>query len=78
MFVIAQLIGWFYIPSYNESNAVHYLTLDSKQSYDIPLSSFLPTFAICDQLTQVWTHPHYESCNNRTNWNIQFMQETDG
>jgi len=74
VFVVTQLVGWL-TPSFNETISIHYLSRKSKEIYDIPISSFLPTFAVCDNATSVLSSHHYESCNNLTNWDISFRQE---
>ena len=46
LFIGMQLFAWLFQPSYNDSFSVGYLSREAYTTYDIPVSQFLPTFAI--------------------------------
>ena len=70
-----QLYAWLFCMSFNESMAVQYMDKEADENYDISLQDFLPTIAICNNLTDV-TELKYERCNNSTLWEIEFIQST--
>ena len=48
-----------------------------KVTYDVPVSSFLPTITVCDSFWDTVYKKEIENCNNMDHWNVYFLQEGD-
>ena len=48
-FIITQLYGLFFRPNYGQTAALTYLSIQTAETYEVPLQSFLPVFAIYDR-----------------------------
>ena len=71
-FVIVQLFTWIFDPNYNQQVAVSYLGRGD-DAYDIPTSSFLPTFAICDNFNEEGVTADTYTFNDPTLWDSKFI-----
>ena len=68
IFVIFQMFTWIFDPNYNQQVAVSYLARGD-DAYVIPISSFLPTFAICDNYNAPGVTEETRTFNDPTLWN---------
>ena len=67
-FVICQLFTWIFDPNYDQQVAVSYLDRKA-DAYDIPITSFLPTFAVCDNYNVPGATDETYTYNDPTLWN---------
>ena len=73
--VVSQLYAFLFEPTYVESISVHYLNSNTNVSYEIPVQSMLPTFAICNNIREMIEGHTLEGCNDLNYWNVTFVQE---
>ena len=76
-FVCMQLYAWAFKPSFNQSISVWYMNKDHGESYQIPLTTFLPSITVCNNRNAIKQHIVSE-CNDPKYWTIQFMQRYTG
>ena len=71
IFVIFQMFTFFFDPNYNQQAGISYLGRDG-DAYDIPITSFLPTFAICDNYNEPGVTDETYTFNNPDLWDAKF------
>ena len=78
VFVIVQLFTWIFDPNYDQQVALSYLG-GGADAYDIPTSTFLPTFSICDNFNESGATEETYTFNDSTLWDAKFYQaDEDG
>ena len=71
VFIICQVFTWIFDPNYNQQISVSYLERFA-DAYDIPITSFLPTVAICDNFKKPNVTREEYTYNDPTLWEIKF------
>ena len=51
LFIGVQLFAWIFTPQFNQGVEVGYLARTANETYEIPISSFLPTVAVVENFT---------------------------
>ena len=74
LIVLSQLYAFFFQPSYNESLSVHYLNRESNITYDVPVTSLLQSFSICNSAKDIVQDHDLSSCNDLNYWKVAFYQ----
>ena len=55
--------------------SVDYFDKTNTVSYDVPVTSFLPTIAVCDSFWDTIVERKTDGCNNVDYWDVYFVQQ---
>ena len=76
IFVLLQLYTWMFKPNFNQLEEVSYISRKHREVYDIPFSTFLPTFILIDNgqcVEKFWGND--TTYNSNDLWKFEYNQE---